>query len=153
MNLLAYYQLLSFTTPSCSLTLTIITGVSMKYFKGEDNKQNLILPFSGRNKPLAPPYVFFHICSIHPWLLVTSLKLASSFWCPSVNHKVLLSHHHTYATEHRLTTTSKLHYILKYSRSQLHLLFFQSTTKVNLCFNQQVFSFYACITYVFLIYV
>lgn len=46
MNLLAYYQLLSFTTPSCPLTLSTITGVSMKYFKGGDNKQNLILPLS-----------------------------------------------------------------------------------------------------------
>lgn len=47
MNLLACYQLLSFTTPGCSLTLSIITGVSMKNFKGGDNKQNVILPFSG----------------------------------------------------------------------------------------------------------
>lgn len=47
MNLLAYYRLLSFTTPICSVTLTIITGIFMKYFKGGDNEQNLILPFSG----------------------------------------------------------------------------------------------------------
>lgn len=46
MNLLAYYQLLSCTTPICSLTLTIITGIFMNYFKGGDNEQNLILPFS-----------------------------------------------------------------------------------------------------------
>lgn len=72
MNLLAYFQLLSFTTPTCSLTLTIIMGIFMKYFKGGDNEQNLILPFSGIyqalevNKPLAPPYVIFHLSSVHP---------------------------------------------------------------------------------------
>lgn len=37
MNLPTYYQLLLFTTPLCSLTLTIIMDIFMKYFKGGDN--------------------------------------------------------------------------------------------------------------------
>lgn len=74
------------------------------------------------NKPLAPPYLFFHLSSTHLWLLAISLKLSCSFWFSSVSHKTLVSHYHTYATGYRLTTTSRLYFIFKSSRAWLYLL-------------------------------